>query len=59
MKDFDQAQDFIDKVTNTDRDERHQEQMAIQNGNRAQRREAERQKRKLSKRASKVKSCAA
>lgn len=58
MKDFDRAQDFVDSVTNTDRDERHREQMLAQE-NRAQRRERDRQERRLSKRKPKAKSDAA
>lgn len=56
IKNYEAAQEFIDKLTGTASDERHAQQREYRDGeNRAQRRERERQERRAAKRTAKVK----
>lgn len=54
IRNFEWAQDKIDALTKTERDERHEAQRVLAGENRAQRRERERQERKAAKRKAKA-----
>lgn len=56
IRNYEAAQEFIDKLTGTNQDERHAEQREYRAfENRTQRRERERQERKAAKKSTKVK----